>query len=151
MTKAQKQEYRITTGYNNPWNPTTSITPYFTQLDRFQVLLGNRGIATSEEEKIMRAGVQMWNSKCSQKTRWLHGKTKRGARKMGSAPDVLQRQVAVTQTIFRDNSKTIALQRGSASSPRDSSSRGRRRVAGNVICDATGATRKTRTRPTWTR
>ncbi len=62
MITAQKHEYR-TMGYNNPWDPTTSITAYFTQLDRFQVSLGNRRIATSEEEKTMAAGVQMWNSK----------------------------------------------------------------------------------------
>ena len=61
MTTAQKHEYR-TTGYNNPWDPTTSITAYFAQLDRFQVSLGDRGIATSEEEKTMAAGAQMWNS-----------------------------------------------------------------------------------------
>jgi hypothetical protein len=61
MTTAQKHEYR-TTGYNNPWDPTTSITAYFTQLDRFQMLLGDRGIATSEEGKTMAAGAQMWNS-----------------------------------------------------------------------------------------
>jgi hypothetical protein len=34
MTTAQKQEYK-TMGYNNPWDPTTSITGYLTQLDRF--------------------------------------------------------------------------------------------------------------------
>jgi hypothetical protein len=61
MTTAQKHEYK-TTGYNNPWDPTTSITAYFTQLDRFQVSLGDRGIATSEAEKTMAAGAQMWNS-----------------------------------------------------------------------------------------
>jgi hypothetical protein len=48
MMTAQKHEYR-TMGYNNPWDPTTSITAYFTQLDRFQVSLGNREIATSKE------------------------------------------------------------------------------------------------------
>ncbi len=62
MTTAQKQEYR-TMGYNNPWDPTMSITAYFTQLDRFQVSLGDHGIATSKEEKTMAAGAQMWNSK----------------------------------------------------------------------------------------
>jgi hypothetical protein len=61
MMTAQKHEYR-TMGYNNPWDPTTSITAYFTQLDHFQVSLGNRRIATSKEEKMMAAGAQMWNS-----------------------------------------------------------------------------------------
>jgi hypothetical protein len=62
MTTAQKHEYR-TPGYKNPWDPTTSITAYFTQHDRFQVSLGDRGIATSEEKKTMAAGAQMWSSK----------------------------------------------------------------------------------------
>ncbi len=62
MTTAQKHKYR-TTGYNNPWDPITSITVYFTQLDCFQVSLSDRGIATSKEEKTMGAGAQMWNSK----------------------------------------------------------------------------------------
>jgi hypothetical protein len=62
MTTAQKHEYK-TMGYNNPWDPTKSITAYFTQLDRFQVSLSNRGIATSEAEKTMAAGAQMWQSK----------------------------------------------------------------------------------------
>ena len=47
MTTAQKHKYK-TTGYNNPWDPTTSITAYFTQLDHFQVQLGDRGITTSD-------------------------------------------------------------------------------------------------------
>jgi len=61
MTTAQKFEYK-TNGYNMPWDPTTSITAYFTQLDRFQVSLGDRDIATSEQEKTMAAGAQMWQS-----------------------------------------------------------------------------------------
>jgi hypothetical protein len=61
MTTAQKHEYR-TKRYNNPWDPATSITAYFTQLDRFQVSLSDCGIATSKEEKTMAVGAQMWNS-----------------------------------------------------------------------------------------
>ncbi len=59
MTTAQKHKYKAT-GYINPWDSTTSITAYFTQLDQFQVSLGNRGIATSNAEKTMAAGAQMW-------------------------------------------------------------------------------------------
>jgi hypothetical protein len=61
MTTAQKHEYKATR-YINPWNPTTSITAYFTQLDRFQVSLSDCGIATSDAEKTMAAGAQMWQS-----------------------------------------------------------------------------------------
>ena len=61
MMTAQKFKYKMT-GYNSPWDLTTSITAYFTQLDCFQVSLADRGIATSEQEKTMAAGAQMWQS-----------------------------------------------------------------------------------------
>jgi hypothetical protein len=61
MMTAQKYEYK-TNRYNSPWDPTTSITAYVTLIDHFQVLLGNRGIVTSNEEKTMAAGAQMWQS-----------------------------------------------------------------------------------------
>ena len=59
MTTTQKYDYKIN-GYNTPWDPRMSITVYFTLLDCFQVLLCNREIATSNEEKMMAAGAQMW-------------------------------------------------------------------------------------------
>jgi hypothetical protein len=59
MTTTQKYEYK-TNGYNTPWGPTTSITAYFTLLNCFQVLLGNRRIVTSNKEKTMAVGAQMW-------------------------------------------------------------------------------------------
>ena len=71
MTTAQKHEYK-TTRYNNPRDLTTSITAYFTQLDQFQVSLDDRGIATSEEEKMMAAGAQMWNSEMLTKDQILN-------------------------------------------------------------------------------
>ena len=61
MTTAQKFEYK-TNGYNEPWDPTTSITAYFSRLDRLQISLADRGISTSEAEKTMAAGAQMWSS-----------------------------------------------------------------------------------------
>jgi hypothetical protein len=36
MTKVQNHKYK-TTGYNHPWDPTTNITVYFTQLNQFQM------------------------------------------------------------------------------------------------------------------
>ncbi len=62
MTTAQKYKYK-TMGYNTPWDPTTSITAYFTHLGHFQISLGDQGIATSNNEKTMAAGAQMWQSK----------------------------------------------------------------------------------------
>jgi hypothetical protein len=61
MRTVQKHEYK-TTGYNNPWDPTMRITVYFTQLDRLQVSLGNCGIPTSNADKIMVVGAEMWQS-----------------------------------------------------------------------------------------
>jgi hypothetical protein len=61
MTTVQKHEYKATR-YNNPWDPTTSITTYFMQLDQFQVSLGNCGIATIDAKIMMAAGAQMWQS-----------------------------------------------------------------------------------------
>jgi hypothetical protein len=61
MMTTQKYKYK-TNGYSTPWEPTMSIKGYFTLLDCFQVLLGNCGIVTSNKEKTMAAGAQMWQS-----------------------------------------------------------------------------------------
>ena len=76
MTTAQKFEYK-TNGYNTPWDPTTSITAFFTQLDCFQVSLGDCGIATSDQEKRWQWAPKCGNLKCSRKIKWSHGKTGR--------------------------------------------------------------------------
>jgi hypothetical protein len=36
MTTSQKYDYK-TEGYKKPWDPTMSITAYFTGLDKFQI------------------------------------------------------------------------------------------------------------------
>jgi hypothetical protein len=82
MTTAQKFEYK-TNRYNNPWDPTTSITTYFTQLDCFQVSLGDRGIAPSDQEKTMAAGAQMWQSKMFMEDQMVAWKTGRRRCKHG--------------------------------------------------------------------
>ncbi len=61
MTTLQKYEYK-TEGYKTPWDPTTSITAYFTGLKKFKNSLANRGIATSVKEMTMEAGARMWES-----------------------------------------------------------------------------------------
>jgi hypothetical protein len=58
-TTTQKYKYK-TNGYNTPWDPTMSIIAFFSLINCFQILLGNRRIATSNEEKTMAAGAQMW-------------------------------------------------------------------------------------------
>jgi hypothetical protein len=62
MTTSQKFKYKAE-GYGKQWDPTTSITGYFTSLDKFRTSLADRGIATSIKEMIMVAGTRMWESK----------------------------------------------------------------------------------------
>ena len=61
MTTLQKYEYK-TEGYKTPWDPTTSITAYFTGLEKFKNSLANCSIATSVEKMTMAAGARMWES-----------------------------------------------------------------------------------------
>jgi hypothetical protein len=62
MTTLQKFEYKVE-GYGKQWDLTTSITAYFTGLNKFRTSLANRGIMTSTQEMIMAAGARMWESK----------------------------------------------------------------------------------------
>ncbi len=61
MTMVQKHKYK-TTGYNNPWNPTTGIPAYLTQLNCLKVSLCDCGTSRSEAENAMKTGAQMWQS-----------------------------------------------------------------------------------------
>ena len=61
MTTSQKYEYKDA-GYKASWDPTTSISAYFTQLEKFRNSLADRGIATSVEEMTLAAGARMWES-----------------------------------------------------------------------------------------
>jgi hypothetical protein len=121
MTTVQKHEYKAT-GYNNPGNPTISITAYFTQLNRFQVSLGNRGITTSDAEKTMVAGTQMWQRNVHRRPDSCMGEQASCTADMGRAPDIFHQEMAGTKAILSHDGQTIALQRGSASCTGDSSS-----------------------------
>jgi hypothetical protein len=61
LTTSQKFEYKPE-GYGKQWDPTTSITAYFTGLDTFQTSLADSGIATSIKEMTMVAGARMCES-----------------------------------------------------------------------------------------
>jgi hypothetical protein len=61
MTTSQKFEYKDA-GYKAAWDPTTSISAYFTHLEKFKNSLANRGIATSVKEMTLAAGAWMWES-----------------------------------------------------------------------------------------
>jgi hypothetical protein len=62
MTTSQKFEYKAE-GYGKQWDPATSITAYFTGLDKFQTSLADCCIATSIKEMTMAVGARMWESK----------------------------------------------------------------------------------------
>jgi hypothetical protein len=61
MTTSQKFKYKAE-GYGKQWDPTTSITAYFTALDKFRTSLADRGISTSVDKMTMAAGARMWES-----------------------------------------------------------------------------------------
>jgi len=61
MTTSQKFEYKAE-GYGKQWDPTMSITAYFTALDKFRTSLADRGISTSVDEMTMAADARMWES-----------------------------------------------------------------------------------------
>jgi hypothetical protein len=62
MSTSQKFEYKAK-GYGKQWDMTTSITAYFTSLDKFQTSLAVCGIATSIKEMTILVGARMWESK----------------------------------------------------------------------------------------
>ena len=62
MTRSQKFEYKAE-GYGKQWDPTTSITAYFTGLGKFRTSLADRGISTSVDDMTMAADARMWDSK----------------------------------------------------------------------------------------
>jgi hypothetical protein len=61
MTTSQKFEYKAD-GCGKQWDPTTSITAYFTTLDKFRTSLADRGMSTRVDEMTMAAGARMWES-----------------------------------------------------------------------------------------
>jgi hypothetical protein len=62
MTMSQKFKYK-TEGYKTPWDPTMSITAYFTGLEKFKNSLADCGISTTIKEMTMAVGARMWESK----------------------------------------------------------------------------------------
>jgi hypothetical protein len=75
MTTSQKFKYKAE-GYGKQWDLTTSITAYFTSLDKFQTSLADRSIATSIKEMRMAASTRMWESKMFTKYQMVAGRTK---------------------------------------------------------------------------
>ncbi len=62
MTTSQKFEYKAE-GYGKQWDPTTSITAYFTGLNNFRTSLVDYHILTSIKEMTMTVGARIRESK----------------------------------------------------------------------------------------
>ena len=137
MTTAQKHEYK-TNGYNTSWDPTTSITAYFTNLDRFQISLSDRGITTSDAEKTMAAGAQMWQSEMFTEDQMLAWENRPAA-----DATILHRKMARTKAVLRDDRETITVQ--GSGPPRAGNRRGGggRRNSSPPIHDAPRTARET--------
>ena len=126
MTTAKKYEYK-TNGYNTLWDPTTSITSYFTLLDRFQVSLNDRGIATSEDKKNDGSGrTNVAVGDVHRRPNGCMGRQADGRNDVDGPPRLLHREVAGAQTVLRHHGETILFQRSSTPRTRSSSGRGGR-------------------------
>jgi hypothetical protein len=110
MTSLQKFKYK-TEGYKMPWDPTMSITAYFTGLEKFKNFLADRGISTSVKEMTMAAEARMWESNVvHQGPTCLVGEQAPCQSNMAGAPGLLHGEVAGTPPIFAGNGKAIPLQ-----------------------------------------
>jgi hypothetical protein len=78
MTTSQKFEYKAER-YGKQWDPTTSITAYFTGLHKFQTSLANRGITMSIKEMTMAASARMWESEMFTKDQMIAWENKTAA------------------------------------------------------------------------
>ena len=61
MTTMEKDTFKRSK-YLTKWDTTECITNYWKHLDKLATKLGERNIATSEEEKVMAAVARMWES-----------------------------------------------------------------------------------------
>ncbi len=84
MTTSQKFEYKFE-GYAKQWDPTTSITAYFTGLDKFRTSLANCGIFTSVNKMTMAAGARMWESEMFTKDQMVTWENKPAVQQMWQA------------------------------------------------------------------
>ncbi len=81
MTTLQKFEYK-SKGYAKQWDPTTSISAYFTGLEKFCTSLADRGISTSIEEMMMAVGARMWESEMFTEDQMVTWENKPAAQQM---------------------------------------------------------------------
>ncbi len=140
MTTSQKFEYKAE-GYGKQWDPTTSITAYFTSLDKFRTSLANQGIATSMEEMTMAAGARMWESKMFTKDKnGCLGEQARRATNVAGPPGLLHGEMAGAPPVLAGDGKALVVQGRSTRCPRASSGGGRRQDNCNDVCTSPRAT-----------
>jgi hypothetical protein len=84
MTTSQKYEYKAE-GYAKQWDPTTSITAYFTGLNKLRNSLADRGISTSIKKVTMAAGARMWESEMFTKVQMVAWENKPAAQQTWQA------------------------------------------------------------------
>jgi hypothetical protein len=134
MTTFQKYDYK-TEGYRKAWDPTTSIKAYFTDLNRFQISLDDRGISTSIKEKTMAAGACIWESEMFTEDQMVAWENKPIADQMWDN----------LQTYFMENwlkghqylaatAKPSRFKEAALAAQRAGTSRQRKRDTGNDVC-----------------
>ena len=70
MMTSQKFKYKAK-GYGKQWDPTTSITAYFTALDKFRTSLADRGITRMwESEMFTEDQMVAWENKTAAQQTW---------------------------------------------------------------------------------
>ncbi len=84
MTTSQKFEYK-SKGYATQWDPTTSITAYFTGLNKFRTSLADCDISTSIDKMTMAAGAWMWESEMFTKDQMVAWENKPAAQQTWEA------------------------------------------------------------------
>ena len=139
MTTSQKFKYKAE-GYGKQWDLTTSITAYFTALDKFRTSLADCGILTSFDEMMKAAGAKMWESEMFTEDQMVAWEKNRCPADMAGSPRLLHREVVGTPPVFASDGKTLAVQGGHFCSIRNGSSRGGRRSGGDDVCSPTRAT-----------
>ncbi len=134
MTTSQKFEYKAK-GYGKQWDPTTSITDYFTSLYKFRTSLADQGIATSVEEMRMAASARtVGKGDVHQGPNGCLGEQTLHATNLAGPPGLLHGEVAGAPPALAGNGKALTVQGRITCLPRASSCGGRRRDNCNDVC-----------------
>jgi len=61
MTEKDKQEY-LNAGYATNWDGSGDLQAYFAEIDRFKLILPDRGLDVPTGRKVLAVGAMMWDS-----------------------------------------------------------------------------------------